>query len=93
MTISPLLLYIWGALFVCFTALLVYRGTLTRYEDDQLFLDDDAITVQRNRERHEELIRKITRIKPLLNTCAVAAGLVTTTVIGLYVYQAWQNVP
>ena len=37
---NPILLIIWAALAVCFIALLMYRGQLTRYEDEQLFLND-----------------------------------------------------
>ena len=93
MHISSGLLYLWGALFLCFMALLVYRGQLTRYEDDQLFLDEDAVTVQKNRIQHEELMQKLTRIKPFFNSTAIAAGLVTTLVVGIYVYNAWQQIP
>jgi hypothetical protein len=93
MTISPVLIYLWGALFFTFLALLVYRGTLTRYEEDQLFLDDETFIVQRNKPQHDALLRQLRLIKPLLRGCGVAAGLVTTTVVGLYLYNAWQNIP
>jgi hypothetical protein len=42
MSISPILLGVWAALAACFLALLVYRGQLTRYEDEQLFLNEDV---------------------------------------------------
>jgi hypothetical protein len=93
MTISPVLLYIWGALFLCFLALLVYRGQLTRYEDEQLFLDDDAVIVQKNKQQKERIVHQLSRVRPILSTCGVAAGLVTTTVVGIYVYNAWLNIP
>jgi hypothetical protein len=93
MNISPVLLYLWGALLFAFVALLVYRGQLTRYEDDQLFLDDDTFIVQKHKPQHDLLMRRLALIKPLLSTCGIAAGLVTTTVVGIYVYNAWQNIP
>ena len=94
MTISPILIYLWGALFFTFAALLVYRGQLTRYEDEQLFLeDDDKLTVQKNKQQKEQILLQLNRIKPVLGTLGVAAAMVTTTVVGMYVYNAWQNIP
>jgi hypothetical protein len=94
MTISPILLYLWAALFFSFLALLVYRGQLTRYEQEQLFLEDEELLiVRRNKQQKEEILERLNRIKPLLGTFGVGAGLVTTTVVGLYVYNAWLNIP
>jgi hypothetical protein len=94
MTFSPILMYLWGGLFLSLMALLVYRGQLTRYEQEQLFLEDEELLiVQRNKQQKEEILHRLNRIKPLLGTFGVAAGLVTTTVVGLYVYNAWQNIP
>lgn len=94
MTISPILLYLWGGLFFAFVALLVYRGQLTRYENDRLFLDDEeAAIVQHNKQQHDQLLRRISRLRPLVGSFAVAAGLVTATVVSMYVYTAWQNIP
>jgi hypothetical protein len=94
MTISPILIYLWAALFFTFAALLVYRGQLTRYEDEQLFLEDeDNFLVQRNKQQKEQILHQLNRIKPVLGTLGVAAAMVTTTVVGMYVYNAWQNIP
>ena len=93
MIISSVLLYLWGSLFLCFLALLVYRGHLTRYEDEQLFLNDDVDVVQKNRHHRAEIRHKLMRLRPIFNSCGVAAGLVTTMVVGMYIYNAWQNVP
>lgn len=92
MTIHPVLLYIWAALALGFMALLIYRGHLTRYEDEQLFLNEDVPTVEKNKMQKETIVRQIQRMKPLIQACGVAAGLVTTTVVSIYVYNAWQNI-
>ena len=34
----PLMLTIWAAVTACFVAILTYRGQLTRYEQERLFL-------------------------------------------------------
>ncbi len=93
MTISPVLIYIWGTLFLAFLALVVYRGQLTRYEAEQLFLEDEASIVQRNKMQREQLVRDLSRIRPVLSVCGVAAGVVTATVVTLYTYNAWLNIP
>jgi hypothetical protein len=93
MTISPVLLYIWGILFLAFLALVVYRGQLTRYEAEQLFLEDEAAIVQRNKTEREKIVRSLSRIRPILSVCGVAAGIVTATVVTIYTYNAWLNIP
>lgn len=89
MNIHPLLLTVWGILAACFAALLMYRGQLTRYEDEQLFLSDEASL---NAKRQQtEIVRKVNKLEPLVRVFGGAAGLMTACVIGLYAYQAWQN--
>ena len=82
-----LMLIIWAALTACFLALLAYRGTLTRYEEDQLFLSDSN-----NVEKSEqmEIVRKVNKLQPVLRVLGGAAGLATAGIIGVYVYSAWQ---
>ena len=40
MRAMPLMWIVWAAFACVLLALLLYRGTLTRYEEDELFLDD-----------------------------------------------------
>ena len=44
MTALPIMFIVWAAFATCFVLLLVYRGNLTRYEEDQLFLSDNNRT-------------------------------------------------
>ncbi len=41
---------VWGALAAVLLSLLMYRGNLTRYEEDQLFLSDSNGMEQREQE-------------------------------------------
>jgi hypothetical protein len=94
MTITPLLLYIWAGLFFLTVGLLVYRGQLTRYENDQLFLhDEDAEIVIRNKIQHDKLLKQLARLRPLVGSTALLGGAVTALVVSLYVHAAWQNTP
>jgi hypothetical protein len=69
--------------------LLIYRGQLTRYEDEQLFLLQDDSNAEREQ---SALVRRVKQLQPLVNMAGAAAGLVTAGVVGLYVWQAWQRI-
>lgn len=87
---NPIFLTVWAALTLCFLALLVYRGQLTRYEDEQLFLND---SVGRNeQEAQTAIVSKVRRIEPAIRLFGGAAGLVTACAVGIYVYDAWQKI-
>ena len=87
---NPILLAVWGVLAACFLGLLVYRGQLTRYEDEQLFLNEDTnVSAQ---EKQTAIIRKIHKLRPLVTALGGAAGLVTASVVGIYVWDAWQHI-
>ena len=88
MNMNPVLLIVWAVLAVCFLALLIYRGQLTRYEDEQLFLNDESNT--NVKEEQSKIVRRVNRIEPLVRACGGAVGLVTAGVVGIYVYHAWK---
>jgi hypothetical protein len=84
----PVLLIIWAAISACFLGLLAYKGQLTRYEEDQLFLSDI-----RAHEQHlqGEIVRKVTKIQPFVRVFGVAAAVMTAGIIGIFTYDAWQH--
>jgi hypothetical protein len=64
------LLIAWGTLTAILVVLLIYRGTLTMHEDDQLFLDSAEAHMAKEQ---EELQLKMNRITPwvrILGTCS-----------------------
>jgi hypothetical protein len=89
-TMNPLLLIVWAALTFSFLALLVYRGQLTRYENEELFLNDSIKTY--GREKHVVVVRQIQKIQPFVRVVGGAAGLVTACAVGIYVWQAWKSI-
>jgi hypothetical protein len=88
MSALPVLLIVWGAISACFLALLAYRSQLTRYEEDQLFLND---TVSHEQEQQTEIIRKVNRIQPFVRVFGVAAAAMTASIVGIFTYDAWQH--
>jgi hypothetical protein len=76
---------VWGALGLVLLALIVYRASITRAEEDQLFLED-APTMQH---QEQELIMK--RVKPVENLIRIfggAEGLVTLGILAFYLMDA-----
>jgi hypothetical protein len=90
MTVNPILLTIWAALAVCFLGLLMYRGQLTRYEEDQLFLNDEVNRAEQ--EQQTRIVSRVKKIEPILRIFGGAAGLVTAGIVGMVVYDAWQRI-
>ncbi len=79
------LLSIWGVLTGILVILLIYRGTLSMHEDDQLFLSDPDSP--RHREQ-EELLVKMNKLRPMLKLFGTASGLLILAIGGLFVYQS-----
>jgi hypothetical protein len=84
----PVLLIIWAAVVACFLGLLAYKGQLTRYEEDQLFLSDIRANDQ---QLQSEIVRKVTKIQPFVRVLVIASAIMTTGIIGIFTYDAWQH--
>ncbi len=87
---NPILLTVWAVLTACFLALLVYRGQLTRYEDEQLFLNDS--TNSNEKQLQSNIVRRIQKIEPLVRGVGAAAGIATACAVGIYVWEAWKTI-
>ncbi len=85
MHIMPILWIAWAGLVTVLLALLVYRGTLTRYEEDCLFLDDCA---NQQKEEQQRILTKLRKVQPALKVMAVGACTMTAAILGLYVWDA-----
>ena len=90
MNLNPILLIVWAALAACFGALLLYRGQLTRYEDDQLFLNDQLHAHEQ--QEQTQIVQKLNKLQPIIRILGGAAALTPACVVGIYVYNAWQTI-
>ena len=88
MSALPVLLIVWAVFAACFLALLSYKGQLTRYEEDQLFLNE---TVSHEQQVQSEIVRKVNRIAPFVRVFGVAAAVMTAGIVGIFTYDAWQH--
>ena len=62
--------------------LLGYRGTLTRYEEDQIFLSD-AVSVES--QEQGEIQRKLLKIRPLLVAMVWTIGALTAVILVIFI--------
>ena len=88
MSAIPVLLIVWAAVTACFLGLLAYKGQLTRYEEDQLFLNE---TVSHDQVMQHEIVRKVTQIQPFVRVLGVASAVMTAGIISIFTYDAWQH--
>jgi hypothetical protein len=77
----------WGVLTAALIAVLIYRGTLTMREDDQLFLGESEAHMQREQ---LEIMQKVNRLGPFVKVLGTASGLMIIGIVSLAVYQAMQ---
>ncbi len=84
MTAVYALLAAWGLLTAILVLLLIYRGTLSIHEDDQLFLDPAQALMQ---QEQAEILRKVARVNPLVRLFGTASGALILLIFGLGVYQ------
>lgn len=84
MSVMTVLLSIWGVLTTALIILLIYRGTLTMHEDDQLFLDDSESQLQAEQ---TELMARMNRITPMVRVLGAASALLVLVIAGLWIWQ------
>jgi hypothetical protein len=81
----PILWIVWAVFTAILLSLLLYRGTITRYEDDQLFLDDIS---DRQHKENDAIIAKLAKIQPFLKVFTGVTSILTAAIIGLYAWDA-----
>jgi hypothetical protein len=77
------LFIVWAGLTIVFVLLLIYRGTLTMHEDDQLFLDQANSHLAKEQ---EELTASMNRIQPLVWLSGVGSVALILVMAGIKVY-------
>lgn len=85
MSIVPVLWIVWAVVTAILLALLAYRGTITRYEEDQIFLDDAG---QHQQKEQIEIVAKCQRIQPFVRIATGATCVLSACILGVYVWDA-----
>ena len=77
------LFIVWGVVTAVLVVLLIYRGTLTMHEDDQLFLDSAEDHMKKEQ---LELIGKMDRLTPWVRVCGAGSALLLVVMGGVYIF-------
>jgi hypothetical protein len=80
----PVMWSVWGVLVITMAVLHVYRSTLTRDEEDQIFLDD---SFEHEKAAQEAIVAKVNKVEPILRLFQWAVGAATVVVIVYYIYE------
>ncbi len=79
----------WGIVTGILLILLFYRSTLTRREDDQLFIDESSSS---RATEQSQLIAKVNKINPLVKLVGATSGLMLLAIAGWAVYLGLNSV-
>lgn len=82
----PTMLIIWAAVTACFVGLLTYRGQLTRYEQERLFLNEATALGARDQ---TEIVHRIQKVDPYVKVFGVVATLMTVCIVAIWTLDAW----
>ncbi len=86
MSTMQVLLTIWGVAIAAFTAVMVYRATLTQHETDELFLSENADHARED--EHDDIVRRVNNLRPLVTGFGGAAALMTAAIIAMVLVQS-----
>jgi hypothetical protein len=90
MNALPVLIVVWAVLTGLFLALLAYNATITRYEENQLFLDDASANVIEQQQQNS-ILRKVNRLLPAIRTLGILSAIFTILIIAIYTWDCWQK--
>ena len=82
MAYLPLILGLWTASVTAFVIIIIYRGHLTRQEVDVVFLDE--ATDAAHEAEHDDIVRRVDRLGPLLRILGVTVAVCTVAIIAIY---------
>lgn len=83
MTFVPIMWIVWSVIVVLMVGLHVYRSSLEKDEEDQLFLDD---SFEHERAANAAIVARASKVEPLV---AVSHWLVAAASVVVIVYYVW----
>jgi hypothetical protein len=83
MTFAPIMWIVWSAIAVLMVSLHVYRSSLEKDEEDQLFLDD---SFEHERAANAAIVARASRVEPLVRVSHWLLAVASVVVIAYYVW-------
>jgi len=78
-----LLLMVWGVVTAALVIVVIYRGTLSLHEDDQLFLGESESHLAKEQ---QELLVRLTKLTPIVRLLGVASGALILVIAGIWIW-------
>jgi hypothetical protein len=82
MTFVPIMWTVWGAFVALMLSLHIYRGSLEKNEDDQIFLDD---SFEHEKAEQMAIVARVQKVEPALRVAKWLALVMTVAVIVYYI--------
>jgi hypothetical protein len=82
MKFVPVMWAVWGTMALIAIVLYLYRSSLTRDEDDQIYLDD---AFQHEKLAQEAILARVSKIEPAVRLSLWVVAAATLFVVGYYV--------
>jgi len=82
------LMILWGIVTAALAIVVIYRGTLSVKEDDQIFIDPAE---QHHYKEQQVIIAKVSRLKMPIIALSVISGVLLLTSAGIWVYRGLVN--
>ena len=86
--VLTLLMIAWGVITVVLAVLVIYRGTLSSREDDQIFID---AAEQHHYQEQQAIIARITRLTRPIIALAVVSGALLIASAGVWLYRGFKS--
>lgn len=83
MTLVPVMWSVWCALVIIMAALHIYRSSLARDEDGQIFLDD---SFDHEKTAQAAIVAKVNKVEPILKVAQWLVLAMTVVVLVYYVH-------
>ncbi|HUV68945.1 MAG TPA: hypothetical protein VMW15_04730 [Terracidiphilus sp.] len=83
MTFVPVMWSVWGLLVVLMLSLHIYRSSLEKNEDDQIFLDD---SFEHEKSEQAAIVARVNKLEPAIRIAKWLALAMTIVVIVYYIY-------
>ena len=82
MTFLPVMWTVWGVFALSAALLHVYRGSLMKDEEDQIFLDD---SFNHEKDAQAAIVARVNKVEPILRASYWLVAAMTVVVIAYYV--------
>ena len=79
-----LLLIVWGIVTAALVIVVIYRGTLSLHEDDQLFLGDSEAHLAKEQ---QQLMARLTRLAPVVRLLGIASAFLIMLIATLWIWR------